>query len=75
MVWREVQIQTEVGGAENQKPATQGDGKGECHGGLWGAILMHSSHLCGFAARLLVVGHELPLVTRDRLADQHSGGQ
>lgn len=66
----EVRVQDGVAGVENQKPRMPRcpvDGEGEGHGGLWGAALTCSTHLCGFAAKHLVVGLGLPLVNRVNL--------
>ena len=46
------------------RPVTQVDGEGKGRGGLWGAVPLCSSCLCGFAARCLVVDPGLPLVNR-----------
>ena len=46
------------------QPVTQVDGEGEGSGGLWGAVPLCSSPLCGFTAKCSGGGPRLPLANR-----------
>ena len=68
-----------VGEAVSQKPVqpvTQVDGEREGRGGVWGAVPLCSSPLCGFTARYLVVdsGSRWSIGSAPQTHEMQSGG-